>query len=56
MGYANNIITGPVSVYDVQRCFGTSRNDVGDLIANVEPTGYNRNINFKLIALLLYIL
>lgn len=35
MGYANNMITGPVSVYDVQRCFGTSRNDVGDLIANV---------------------
>lgn len=28
-------ILAPVSVYDVQRCFGTSRNDVGDQIANV---------------------
>ena len=37
MAYANNIISAPVGIYDVQRCFGTSRNDVGDLIANVEP-------------------
>lgn len=40
MSYANGIISvsganDGVSIYDVQRCFGTSKNDVGDLIANV---------------------
>lgn len=29
------IITAPVSIYDVMQCFGSGRNDLGDLIANV---------------------
>lgn len=29
------IISAPVSIYDVQQCFGSGRNDVGGLIANV---------------------
>lgn len=29
------IITAPVSIYDVMRCFGSGRNDLGNLIANV---------------------
>lgn len=37
MGYSpgTNMITAPIGIHDVQRCFGSSRNDVGDLIANV---------------------
>lgn len=29
------IITAPVSIYDVMQCFGSGRNDLGDLIVNV---------------------
>ena len=37
MGYSasSGIISGPVNIRDVQQCFGTSRNDVGNLISNV---------------------
>jgi hypothetical protein len=31
----STIISAPVSIYDVQQCFGSGRNDVGGLIANV---------------------
>lgn len=34
MAFANNVITAPVSIYDVQRCLGLSSNDVGTLCAS----------------------
>ena len=30
------MIVGPVSIYDVQQCFGTSRNDLGNQISNLD--------------------
>ena len=34
MAFADNVITAPVSIYDVQRCLGLSSNDVGTLCAS----------------------
>lgn len=34
MAFVNNVITAPVSIYDVQRCLGLSSNDVGTLCAS----------------------
>lgn len=34
MAYSNNVITAPVSIYDVQRALGVSTNDVGRLCAH----------------------
>ena len=51
-----SMITAPVSIYDVQRCFGSGRNDLGDLIANVninrwakyKPVKYKPNVGIKI--------
>lgn len=32
----SSMIVGPVSIYDVQQCFGTSRNDLGNQISNLD--------------------
>lgn len=34
MAYSSGEITAPVSIYDIQKCFGLSKNDIGNLIAN----------------------
>lgn len=58
MGYSpgTNMITAPVAIYDVQRCFGSSRNDLGDLITNVninkwakyKPVKFKPNVGIKI--------
>ena len=51
-----SMITAPVSIYDVQRCFGSDRTDLGDLITNVninrwakyKPVKYKPNVGIKI--------
>jgi len=51
-----SMITAPVSIYDVQRCFGSGRTDLGDLITNVninrwakyKPVKYKPNVGIKI--------
>ena len=51
-----SLITAPASIYDVQRCFGSGRTDLGDLITNVninrwakyKPVKYKPNVGIKI--------
>ena len=44
------IISAPVSIYDVQQCFGSGRNDVGGLIANININKWAKYNNLDLYA------
>ena len=43
MAYSNNVITAPVSIYDVQRALNASANDVGTLCINGNVNEWAKN-------------
>lgn len=43
MSYSNGIITAPVSIRDLQQCFGVSESDLGTIIAQVNINMWSRH-------------